>query len=150
MKLYVFPVAPNPTRVRLYLAEKREAGGAIELEEARVSLPRSEQKSPEHLARNPFGRLPVLEHAGGGGQGGGHPGRPGPDHDDVEPEVLAHQNPFAGGGRREPINLQQVIDNQSQMAIVNELTGLDVQEQVLVREVRAIRGLACGKPDTGS
>ena len=44
MKLYVFPVAPNPTRVRLYLAEKREAGGAIELEEARVSLPRSEQK----------------------------------------------------------------------------------------------------------
>ena len=61
MKLYVFPVAPNPTRVRLYLAEKREAGRPIELEEVRVSLPRSEQKSPEHLARNPFGRLPVLE-----------------------------------------------------------------------------------------
>ncbi|MBM4335841.1 MAG: glutathione S-transferase family protein [Deltaproteobacteria bacterium] len=61
MKLYVFPVAPNPTRVRLYLAEKREAGGAIAVEEVTVSLPRSEQKSPEHLARNPFGRLPVLE-----------------------------------------------------------------------------------------
>jgi glutathione S-transferase len=37
-------VAPNPTRVRLYLAEN--AG---------------EQRKPEHLARNPLGRLPVLE-----------------------------------------------------------------------------------------
>ncbi len=27
MRLYVFPVAPNPTKVRLYLAEKA-AGGA--------------------------------------------------------------------------------------------------------------------------
>ena len=28
MKLYFFPIAPNPTKVRLYLAEKREAGVA--------------------------------------------------------------------------------------------------------------------------
>ena len=34
MELYVFPIAPNPTRVRLYLAEKRAAGGAPELSEA--------------------------------------------------------------------------------------------------------------------
>ncbi len=61
MKLYVFPVAPNPTRVRLYLAEKREAGTELPVEEERVNLPRSEQRMPEHLARNPLGRVPVLE-----------------------------------------------------------------------------------------
>jgi len=61
MKLYFFPVAPNPTRVRLYLAEKAEAGGGIELEEVAVNLPGGEQRSDAHLARNPLGRLPVLE-----------------------------------------------------------------------------------------
>ena len=61
MKLYVFPIAPNPTRVRLYLAEKRAAGGAPELDEQLVDLRAGEQKRPEHLARNPLGKLPVLE-----------------------------------------------------------------------------------------
>ena len=61
MKLYFFPVAPNPTKVRLYLAEKREAGGTIALEECVVNLVEGQQKSPEHLARNPLGKLPVLE-----------------------------------------------------------------------------------------
>lgn len=61
MKLYVFLIAPNPTRVRLYLAEKRAAGGGLELEEVMVDLRAGEQKRPEHLARNPLGRLPVLE-----------------------------------------------------------------------------------------
>jgi glutathione S-transferase len=61
MKLYVFAVAPNPTTVRLYLAEKRAAGGALPLEEVMVNLAKGEQRLPEHLARNPFGRLPVLE-----------------------------------------------------------------------------------------
>lgn len=61
MKLYVFPVAPNPTRLRLYLAEKAEAGTPIEIEEVMVNLPASEQKTPAHLARNPLGKLPVLE-----------------------------------------------------------------------------------------
>ena len=61
MKLYVFPVAPNPTKVRLYLAEKRAAGAAIDVEEVTVSLIEGEQKEPAHLARNPFGNLPVLE-----------------------------------------------------------------------------------------
>jgi glutathione S-transferase len=56
VKLYYFPVAPNPTRVRTYLAEK-----GIEIESVLVSLPEGEQKSPEHLARNPHGKLPVLE-----------------------------------------------------------------------------------------
>jgi glutathione S-transferase len=61
MKLYVFPVAPNPTKVRLYLAEKRAAGSTLELPEVTVDLRQGEQKRPEHLARNPFGKLPVLE-----------------------------------------------------------------------------------------
>ena len=61
MKLYVFPVAPNPTRVRLYLAEKRAAGARIDLPEEVVDLRSGEQKSPSHLARNAFGKLPVLE-----------------------------------------------------------------------------------------
>jgi glutathione S-transferase len=61
MKLYVFPIAPNPTRVRLYLAEKAGGGAAIELEEVMVDLREGAQKQPAHLARNPFGRLPVLE-----------------------------------------------------------------------------------------
>jgi glutathione S-transferase len=65
MKLYVFPIAPNPTKVRLYLAEKRAAGAAIDVEEITVSLIEGEQKQPAHLARNPFGNLPVLETAPG-------------------------------------------------------------------------------------
>ena len=61
MKLYFFIVAPNPTRVRLYLAEKEAAGHSIPHEQVLVNLLEGEQKSPEHLARNPLGKLPVLE-----------------------------------------------------------------------------------------
>jgi glutathione S-transferase len=61
MKLYVFPVAPNPTKVRLYRAEKAAAGFLIPLDEITVNLIEKKQRSPEHLARNPFGTLPVLE-----------------------------------------------------------------------------------------
>jgi glutathione S-transferase len=61
MKLYVFQMAPNPTKVRLYLAEKTAGGAAIDLQQVTVNLPKGEQRMPEHLARNPFGRLPVLE-----------------------------------------------------------------------------------------
>ena len=48
MKLYMFPVAPNPTRVRLYLAEKADAGTEIPIEQILVNLPQGEQRSPEH------------------------------------------------------------------------------------------------------
>jgi glutathione S-transferase len=61
MKLYFFPVAPNPTRLRLYLAEKAHGGCNIDLELVQVHLPKGEQNSPEHRARNPLGRVPVLE-----------------------------------------------------------------------------------------
>lgn len=61
MKLYFFPVAPNPTKVRLYIAEKRAGGAALDVSEELVDLRAGAQKSAEHLARNAFGRLPVLE-----------------------------------------------------------------------------------------
>ena len=61
MKLYWFQVAPNPTKVRLYIAEKRAGGATIDFESVIVKLPKGEQNRPEHLARNPFASLPVLE-----------------------------------------------------------------------------------------
>ncbi len=61
MKLYVFPVAPNPTKVRLYLAEKAAGGARIDLTEVMVNLREGEQRLPEHLSRHPLGKLPVLE-----------------------------------------------------------------------------------------
>lgn len=61
MKLYVFPVAPNPTKVRLYLAEKAAGGALIDLPQMIVNLQAGEHKEPAHVARNPLGRLPVLE-----------------------------------------------------------------------------------------
>lgn len=61
MKLYWFQVAPNPTKVRLYIAEKRAGGATIDFESVIVKLPKGEQNTPEHLARNPFASLPVLE-----------------------------------------------------------------------------------------
>jgi len=61
MKLYMFPVAPNPTRVRLYLAEKAAGGTEIALEQVPVNLREGEHRRPEHLARSPMAKLPVLE-----------------------------------------------------------------------------------------
>jgi glutathione S-transferase len=55
------PVAPNPTKVRLYVAEKIAAGSEIDVTEVRINLVKGEQNTAEHLARNPFGRVPVLE-----------------------------------------------------------------------------------------
>ena len=61
MKLYTFPLAPNPARVGFYLREK-----GIELETVLVDFTKGEQRSPEHLARNPAGMAPVLELDDGG------------------------------------------------------------------------------------
>lgn len=61
MKLHMFPFAPNAAKVRLYLAEKAEAGGAIEIEEVSVNLIEAEHKTLEFLAMNPLGTVPVLE-----------------------------------------------------------------------------------------
>jgi glutathione S-transferase len=56
MKLYGAPnPAPNPRRVRIYLAEK-----GIDLAETPVDLRAREQKAPEHRARNAAGQVPTL------------------------------------------------------------------------------------------
>jgi glutathione S-transferase len=57
MILYGAPMpAPNPRRVRIFLAEK-----GIELPEIPVNLMQREHKSPEHRARNSLGQVPTLE-----------------------------------------------------------------------------------------
>ena len=57
MKLYGSPTpAPNPRRVRIFLAEK-----GIDLPETRIDLMKREHKAPEHLARNSLGQVPTLE-----------------------------------------------------------------------------------------
>jgi glutathione S-transferase len=61
MKLYMVPAAPNPTKVLLYLAERAEAGHALPIETVLVNTLKGEQRSAEHLERNPFGSVPVLE-----------------------------------------------------------------------------------------
>ena len=57
MKLYGAPMpAPNPRRVRIFLAEK-----GIELPETPVDIMKREHKSEEHRARNSLGQVPTLE-----------------------------------------------------------------------------------------
>jgi glutathione S-transferase len=57
MILYGAPnPAPNPRRVRIFLAEK-----GIELAETPLNIMKREHKSPEHRARNALGQLPTLE-----------------------------------------------------------------------------------------
>ena len=56
MILYGAPnPAPNPRRVRIFLAEK-----GIELPETRVDMMKREHKSPEYLKVNPNGTVPTL------------------------------------------------------------------------------------------
>jgi glutathione S-transferase len=61
MKLYKVALAPNPTRVMLYIAERSAFGTNMNIEQITVNTLKGEQHQPEHLARNPFGTLPVLE-----------------------------------------------------------------------------------------
>lgn len=57
MKLYGAPMpAPNPQRVRIFLAEK-----GIDLPETPVDMMKREHKSDEHKARNSLGQVPTLE-----------------------------------------------------------------------------------------
>jgi glutathione S-transferase len=56
MILYGAPMpAPNPRRVRIFLAEK-----GIELPETTVNLMKREHKSEEHRGRNSLGQVPTL------------------------------------------------------------------------------------------
>ena len=61
MKLFMVPLAPNPTKVMLYIAERTALGADLGIEQVVVNTLKGRQREPEHLARNPFGTLPVLE-----------------------------------------------------------------------------------------
>lgn len=61
MKLYMVPLAPNPTKVMLYIAEREELGTLMGIEQVVVNTVKGRHKEPEHLARNPFGTVPTLE-----------------------------------------------------------------------------------------
>lgn len=56
MKLYDFPGAPNPRRVRIFAAEKN-----MKLELVNCDMSKREHKTPEFLKKNPSGKIPVLE-----------------------------------------------------------------------------------------
>lgn len=56
MKLYSYGTAPNPRRVKIFLAEK-----GIEYELVEVDLMKGAHKSPDFLQKNSRGKLPTLE-----------------------------------------------------------------------------------------
>jgi glutathione S-transferase len=56
MRLFDFNRAPNPRRTRIFIAEK-----GLEIPMVTVNLFRMEQLTPEFLAINPQGTVPVLE-----------------------------------------------------------------------------------------
>ena len=56
MKLYDYGTAPNPRKVRIFLAEK-----ALDYDLVQVDMAKGEHKSPEFLKKNPSGKVPVLE-----------------------------------------------------------------------------------------
>jgi glutathione S-transferase len=56
MLLYDNTAAPNPRRVRIFLAEK-----GISVPTVQVDMRAGEHKSPQFLAKNPSGKIPVLE-----------------------------------------------------------------------------------------
>jgi glutathione S-transferase len=56
MKLYESKMAPNPRRVRIFLAEK-----GIEVARIDVDIAGRENRKPDFLAKNPLAGVPVLE-----------------------------------------------------------------------------------------
>jgi glutathione S-transferase len=56
VKLYDSTLAPNPRRVRVFLAEK-----GIEVPTVSVDIAKAENRQPAFLAKNPLGGVPVLE-----------------------------------------------------------------------------------------
>jgi glutathione S-transferase len=56
MKLYDTKMAPNPRRVRIFLAEK-----GIQVPDEQVDIGKAQNRGPEFLKINPFGGVPVLQ-----------------------------------------------------------------------------------------
>lgn len=59
IKLYDFPLSPRVRKVRIVLAEK-----GLQYEKVNVDLFKGEQKKPEYLAINPYGKVPALQDNG--------------------------------------------------------------------------------------
>lgn len=60
MTLYGFDASTYVRTVKMLLAEK----GVTDFEQVPLNVLTGEPKQPEHLARHPFGKVPVLEHDG--------------------------------------------------------------------------------------
>lgn len=56
MKIYETRTAPNPQRVRMFLAEK-----GVEMEYVQLDLQKGENLTAEMRAKNPLGKVPILE-----------------------------------------------------------------------------------------
>jgi glutathione S-transferase len=56
VKLYDSTMAPNPRRVRIFLAEK-----GVEVPTVQVDIGKAENRQPPYLAKNPLGGVPILE-----------------------------------------------------------------------------------------
>src|SRR5208283_6246663 len=56
MKIYDFNGAPNPRRLRIFVAEK-----GLKIPYEQVDIFAGQNRTPEMLAKNPAGGLPVLE-----------------------------------------------------------------------------------------
>jgi glutathione S-transferase len=56
VKLLEYAMAPNPRRVRIFLAEK-----GVEVPTETVDITKAENRAPAFLAKNPFGGVPALE-----------------------------------------------------------------------------------------
>ncbi|GGF86575.1 glutathione S-transferase family protein [Alteromonas lipolytica] len=56
MKLYDTKTAPNPRRVRIFLAEK-----GVEVDSVQIDLKGGQNLSPEMRAKNPTAKIPILE-----------------------------------------------------------------------------------------
>ena len=56
MKLYDLAASPNTRRVRIFMAEK-----GLDIPKVQVDLTKNENQSPEYLAKNSLGKMPMLE-----------------------------------------------------------------------------------------
>ena len=56
MKIYETKTAPNPRRVRMFLAEK-----GIDVDYVQVDIQKGENLSAEMRTKNPLGKIPILE-----------------------------------------------------------------------------------------
>lgn len=56
MKIFETRQAPNPRRVRIFLAEK-----GVDMEYVEVDIQKGENLAPEYRAKDPLGKVPLLE-----------------------------------------------------------------------------------------